>query len=62
MKIGLTPSSEKIKFDVHSIYVGHHKVSYRGINAIKCPFDYVIYQMILFEVKPDLVIDRKSVV
>lgn len=48
---------EKVKFNAKSIYVGHHKTTYRGIRAIRCPFDYVIYQMILFDIKPDLIIE-----
>lgn len=43
-----------------SINEGHHKVTYRGIQTIKCPFDYVMYQMIIFELKPDLVIEIGS--
>ena len=50
-------SAEKVKISVKSIYEGHFRVTYRGIKAVKCPFDYVIYQMILSEVKPDLVIE-----
>lgn len=45
------------KINARSVYKGHHQITYRGIKAIKCPFDYVIYQMILFEIKPDLVIE-----
>jgi len=48
---------EKVSITVNSIYNGHHKVTYRGIKAIRCPFDYVIYQMIIFDLKPDLVIE-----
>lgn len=48
---------EKVNFDVNTIYLGHHNVTYRGIKAIRSPFDYLIYQMILFKVKPDLVIE-----
>lgn len=40
-----------------NIVKGHHNVKYRGIKMIKNPFDYVLYQMILNEVKPDLVIE-----
>lgn len=40
-----------------NIVEGYHKVTYRGIKMIKNPFDYVLYQMILNEVKPDLVIE-----
>lgn len=48
---------EKVEITVDSICEGHHKVTYRGIKAIRCPFDYVIYQMIISEIKPDLVIE-----
>lgn len=46
-----------VKFDVNSIYKGHHNVTYRGIKALKSPFDYLIYQMLIFEIKPDLIIE-----
>jgi cephalosporin hydroxylase len=48
---------EEVKISIQSIYEGHHQVTYKGIKAIRCPFDYVIYQMIINEVKPDLVIE-----
>jgi cephalosporin hydroxylase len=48
---------EEIKISVQSIFDGHHQVTYKGIKAIRCPFDYVIYQMIICELKPDLVIE-----
>ncbi len=48
---------EKVEVSINSIDKGHHLVTYCGVKAIKCPFDYVIYQMILNEVKPDLVIE-----
>lgn len=46
-----------VKFDVKSICDGHHNVSYRGVRYIRCPFDYIMYQMIINEVKPDLIIE-----
>lgn len=49
--------NDKVKISVKSIDKGHHQVTYRGIKAIRCPFDYVIYQMIITEVKPDLIIE-----
>jgi cephalosporin hydroxylase len=51
--------SKKINksFSLKDIDAGHHKVTYKGITAIKCPFDYVLYQMIVFEIKPDLIIE-----
>ena len=44
-------------FKLKEIDAGHHNVTYKGVRAIKCPFDYVLYQMILWEIKPDLVIE-----
>jgi cephalosporin hydroxylase len=32
-------------------------VTYRGVKYIRCPFDYIIYQMIIMELKPDLIIE-----
>lgn len=46
-----------VNFDIRSIYEGHGQVTYRGVQAIKCPFDYVLYQMIVFKLKPDLIIE-----
>lgn len=48
---------KKVNFSLNDIDKGHHKVTYRGVPAIKCPFDYIIYQMIVFEVQPDLIIE-----
>ncbi|MEO5947349.1 MAG: CmcI family methyltransferase [Chitinophagaceae bacterium] len=48
---------KKISFRLEDIYTGHHKVTYKGVPAIKCPFDYTLYQMIIQEVQPDLVIE-----
>lgn len=36
---------------------GIHKITYRGFPIQKFPFDYVLYQMIMYEVKPDLIIE-----
>jgi cephalosporin hydroxylase len=44
-------------YTLENVNEGHHNVQYRGVKAIRCPFDYVIYQMIIFEVKPDLIIE-----
>jgi len=46
-----------INFNINTITNGHHKYTYRGIKTIKCPFDYALYQMIIFDVKPDLIIE-----
>ena len=49
--------AESVNVSMKSIYYGHHKVTYKGIKAIRCPFDYVMYQMIIHEVQPDLIIE-----
>lgn len=43
--------------DLKSIELGHLKTKYRGIDMHKCPFDITIYQMIINEIKPDLIIE-----
>jgi cephalosporin hydroxylase len=49
--------NQKVEISIQSIYKGHFNVKYRGVSAVRCPFDYVIYQMIIHELKPDLVIE-----
>jgi cephalosporin hydroxylase len=48
---------ERVRFNTETIYNGHFQVTYRGVATIKCPFDFVLYQMIVGEVKPDLIIE-----
>jgi cephalosporin hydroxylase len=36
---------------------GHFGVTYNDINMVKCPFDYVLLQMLINEIKPDLIIE-----
>lgn len=47
----------KVSFNIETVNNGHHNITYRGIKAIKCPFDYVMYQMLIWELKPDLIIE-----
>jgi cephalosporin hydroxylase len=49
-----------VSIDLKGIQKGHHNTIYRGVNCVKSPFDYVIYQMIIEEVKPDLIIEIGS--
>jgi cephalosporin hydroxylase len=44
-------------FKLKDIDKGHHQVTYKGISTLKCPFDYVLYQMLISELKPDLIIE-----
>lgn len=48
---------ENVAYGLDGLERGHHKITYMGVPCIKCPFDYVMYQMILNEVKPDLLIE-----
>lgn len=58
-KSSMLPSrpAEKVSFSIRSVIKGHYKVTYRGVPAQKCPFDYVMYQMIIHDLKPDLIIE-----
>lgn len=49
--------SKNTDYKLKDIEKGHFNVKYKGVPAIKCPFDYVLYQMLLWQVKPDLVIE-----
>jgi cephalosporin hydroxylase len=49
--------TRKVRFNVKSLEVGHHNTTYRSVPVIKCPFDYIIYQMIIFDLKPDLIVE-----
>lgn len=51
------PKEERVNFSTHSIYDGHFSVKYRGVTMVRCPFDYVLYQMLISDIKPDLVIE-----
>ena len=51
------PDSEQVYFDANSVYEGHFNVTYRGVRALKCPFDYVMYQMLVLKMKPDLIVE-----
>lgn len=44
-------------YPVWDIYEGHFKTTYRSLPMLKCPFDYVMYQMIVSKVQPDLIIE-----
>jgi len=46
-----------VSFNSQTIYEGHSQITYRGVRSIKCPFDYVMYQMLIWELKPDLIIE-----
>jgi cephalosporin hydroxylase/GT2 family glycosyltransferase len=49
--------NQLVDFDTKTIINGHHKFTYRGVKCTKYAFDYLNYQMIINEVKPDLIIE-----
>jgi cephalosporin hydroxylase len=51
------PLDTTVIFNLKGFDEGHHKTRYRGVECVKAPFDYVIYQMIIEDVKPDLIIE-----
>lgn len=46
-----------MEFNLKKICDAHHATTYRGVKYIRCPFDYVLYQMLINKVKPDLIIE-----
>jgi len=46
-----------VNLNLKDIHDGMFKSSYRGVPIQKFPFDYFMYQMIMNEVQPDLVIE-----
>jgi cephalosporin hydroxylase len=44
-------------FSLDGIEKGHHASTYRGVPVIKSPFDYLILQMIITDLQPDLVVE-----
>ena len=40
-----------------SLETGHFGVKYKGVKTVKCPFDYTLLQMLIWDVKPDLIIE-----
>lgn len=43
--------------NLNEIQKGVGRVKYRGIHILKFPFDYMMYQMIITDIKPDLIIE-----
>jgi cephalosporin hydroxylase len=50
-------------FNLQTIYgdpvkwTGHFNVTYKGVPSLKCPFDYTLYQMLIMDIEPDLIIE-----
>ena len=55
--MGQAKLNTKVDIGLKGLDRGHHKITYRGVPCIKCPMDYVMYQMIIEEVAPDLIIE-----
>lgn len=49
--------SDEVEFGLKPIEIGTQKTYYKNIKTARCPFDYVMYQMIIFELQPDLIIE-----
>jgi FkbM family methyltransferase len=48
---------DKSDINLFDVYNGHFKVQYKGVPYLKCPMDYVLYQMLIMDIKPDLIIE-----
>lgn len=49
--------TDKVKFNLKTIEKGHHKTTYKDVPMIKCPFDFFIYHMLIWKIKPDFLIE-----
>jgi cephalosporin hydroxylase len=49
--------ANEVLFDLKTVYQGHFQVTYRGISTLKSPFDFVLYQILLSSLMPDLIIE-----
>jgi len=47
----------KSDINLFDVYNGHFKVQYKEVPYLKCPMDYVLYQMLIMDIKPDLIIE-----
>jgi cephalosporin hydroxylase len=47
----------EVNFNIGTIVNGHHGTLYRKVRATKIPFDFILYQMLINEIKPDLIIE-----
>ena len=43
--------------DLKKVFTGLGRTLYRGVSIQKFPFDYIMYQMIIHDVRPDLIIE-----
>ncbi len=57
MTMPIDTSDFGMAISLQTLFKAQFAVTYRGVAALRCPFDYVIYQMIVAEVKPDLIIE-----
>ena len=44
-------------YRLRPVVLGHHCYTYRGVIARKSPFDLELYQLLVHEVRPDLIIE-----
>lgn len=52
-----TKTTTKIQINVDTIQKGTFNFTYNNVQCLKNPFDYALYQKIIFDIKPDLIIE-----
>lgn len=48
---------QKIDFGLKGVHAGHFNHTYRKVECVKYPFDMTLYQMLIFDIRPDLIIE-----
>jgi cephalosporin hydroxylase len=59
-RLGVRPTSEQVVEDFHRMYYDsnvYRRTYWRGVETQKCPLDLWIYQEILHELRPDLIVE-----
>jgi cephalosporin hydroxylase len=59
-RLGVRPTNEQVVEDFHSMYYDsnvYRRTYWRGVETQKCPLDLWIYQEILHELRPDVIVE-----
>lgn len=59
-RLGVRPSTEQVVDDFHRLYYDsnvYRRTFWRGVETQKCPLDLWIYQEILHELRPDVIVE-----
>lgn len=53
----MTPEQQKIVDEFHKLYYPIHQFNWRGVRTVKCAQDIVVFQEIIHETKPEVIVE-----